>query len=655
MALTTRSVDERKLAKAAASFISSEGTDIHIGLGGSSQYDDEQGVFVARDFHRSLEELLKQYLPETLNLRFQQDAKRVEELTDILTESQNQYENRQGGFWRSIWHGIGDDGGAMDGWIALIPNEYGFAVVKLGLAVVFKLAERSAEKRQKILSAFIAIRDALYQADPANRSFRSNKEACACADRLTQTIVDSIEGLIVLTSKQRRWRGSWAKLGKQNPTPAPDLEVIIEQLEEARRGFERVLSLIRDNVIESTGIMTQSMLPAIQSTMERAEKQWEKADRNYQHLDEEIHKVFEQIDQIAERENSREAGQIVTRNDLLQVLVEAKREAKREQDEVWMRWLQTRHQRSGILRKDELFQILVDMPYSGDNSSPDLRSMLHQPKEDLQRTLSYRGKLPQMAQDQIQASVLRNTRVLWWLKAPDSDIILVEADANDVVIPKTSGISVFCATFITGIITARPDDVVVQYFCGLHLLPSSPWHGPNGLVRLITMQLMMKLIQMQRADISFIDNWEYRTALEEHDLSSLCDLLYSLIEQFPEDITIFFVLDSVSRFDSPATSAELTLVVECLHAIIDDISIGPTVKVLLTSPTRSKRTLRQLPIFNDASGRLVTLVPNSLTLTPPMSERVMSRHILRNSPSPRPSDQEKSVVEYVQNLYDDYD
>lgn len=87
----------------------------------------------------SLEELLKRYLPENLGLQFQEDAKKLEELAEKLANKEAQYTNRQKTFWHSLWYYIGDAKDTLDGWVALIPNEYGLVVVKTGLAVIFKV------------------------------------------------------------------------------------------------------------------------------------------------------------------------------------------------------------------------------------------------------------------------------------------------------------------------------------------------------------------------------------------------------------------------------------------------------------------------------------------------------------------------------------
>jgi hypothetical protein len=259
--------------------------------------------------------------------------------------------------------------------------------------------------------------------------------------------------------------------------------------------------------------------------------------------------------------------------------------------------------------------------------------MLQRPNDDLQKCLSYKGKLNTEIQGQVQESVLRNNRVLGWLNRPESDLILVDANIDDPGMPKTTAMSVFCGTLVTSMVTAHPEDVVVFHFCGQHFLPKDAWYGPNGLVRFLAMQLLVRLLEMNCSDLSFIDDWDFVEGLENHDLSCLCDLLYHLIAQFSAQTTVYCVIDTISLFDNPRTLPDLKVVMDCFHSIVWDISLSPAVKILLTNPMHSKRTMKQLPIFQDDPTRLVNLIPDTLTSAVPVSDRVVGRAISRQSPA----------------------
>jgi len=63
-----------------------------------------------------------------------------ETLSNDMLKSQADFEDgKEGGFWGKIWYNLGGAKDAVDPWIALIPNEYGLAVVKMGVAVLLKV------------------------------------------------------------------------------------------------------------------------------------------------------------------------------------------------------------------------------------------------------------------------------------------------------------------------------------------------------------------------------------------------------------------------------------------------------------------------------------------------------------------------------------
>ncbi|KAH1931126.1 hypothetical protein KXV48_009180 [Aspergillus fumigatus] len=290
----------------------------------------------------------------------------------------------------------------------------------------------------------MAIREALTRADPAKRSFRSNQEICVSADHLIRSIVECIEDMILLTSKEKTsWRQKLATAPRfRHRTPPPDPDMILGKLEEALEEFERV------------------------------------------------------IDQ---------------------------------------------------------------------------------------------------------------------LNCLESDLILVDANIDDPGMPKTTPLSVLCATLVTSMVTAHPEDVVVFQ------------------------SLLVRLLDMKRCDLGFIDDWGFVEGLENYDLSSLCDLLYHLIAQFSAQTTVYCVIDTISLFDNPRTLPDLKTVMDCFHDIVRDTSLSPAVKILCTNPMRSKRTMKQLPIFQGDPTRLVNLITATAAFTTaaPISDRVVGRAISRQSPNSR--------------------
>ncbi|OJJ50410.1 hypothetical protein ASPZODRAFT_129035 [Penicilliopsis zonata CBS 506.65] len=646
MALTTRNPTRDPIQKdytsSAVAFVSSDGPDIHLGLGGASKYNFKHDQFVVANFHRSLEGLLRDYLPMNLGLEFPENAKQLEQLSAKLAGAEEGYKDRGRGFWHSIWYKIGEADDVVDTWVSLIPNEYGLAVVKTGLAVVFKLAERSAERRRSIMNTFVAIRDALARANPENRSFRTHKDVSACADRLTQTIIQSIEDMIKLTSSKQKSlrRLRIPKLGQHKtttpaPDPVPDQEAILKKINQATKEFEDAINLARDNMIEATGFTTQGIalqLPEIRADLRTAGNQLRVMDRKRDRRDEDQQKSLQKLntmmqqvlastEKIAKREQDFQMDQVVARSEVVHFL----REHLKKEDEIIRLCRQQQRYAVNlgvIVREDQLLEILTLA--AGES---ELARLLRQPNDDLQLALKYKGKLSQASQRQVQAAVVTDDRVLQWLHGPDPDLIMIDA-ANVSLhagMSKISVITVFSAAFITSLINARPDDVVVaHYFCGQHVRAKDPWHGPNGVVRFLTMQLLMSLMNIKRPNLSFIKTWDHFRKLEDHHLGATCHLLHSIVAQFPPHMTVSLVIDSISRADTFGNSNDLEVVMERFHRLVTDVSLRPTVKVFLTNTMQCTPNMLQSDVFQDDPTRLVSLYPNKKSVSQPaLSEQVM--------------------------------
>ncbi|KAJ5779271.1 hypothetical protein N7457_006991 [Penicillium paradoxum] len=280
------------------------------------------------------------------------------------------------------------------------------------------------------------------------------------------------------------------------------------------------------------------------------------------------------------------------------------------------------------IAEDELFQILLNS-YS---DLTELSPLLEQPNKDLSRVLSNKGRHSEDIQVEVQTFLLRHGRTLQWIESIDSDLILADAHLYNASMPKISAASVFSASLITSLVTASPDAVVVHYFCGIHFIPKDEWYGPKGLIRFITIQVLLSLMSTQSVDLSFIDSREFVQDLEDQNLSRLCDLLYSIIDQFSEDITIWCVIDSIQRLDKPGTSADLKFVMEFLHCLIDDTSLRPTVKIFMTSLNHNKRSITQLPIFQADPSRLIPLRPAGAKATRRLCDHAISDQISRALP-----------------------
>jgi hypothetical protein len=143
----------------------------------------------------------------------------------------------------------------------------------------------------------------------------------------------------------------------------------------------------------------------------------------------------------------------------------------------------------------------------------------------------------------------------------------------------------------------EPENVFVHFYCGLHVDPGrNNWYGPDGMIRSILMQIIAALVEKDILDMSFLNRRSFIRDLEDHDTHALCDLLHHLIQQFDADTTIYCFIDGVSRFDVDfrGTFGLLKVILERIEDIVEDDTLRPKLKVLMTVPFRSSHRLRRI-------------------------------------------------------------
>ena len=290
-------------------------------------------------------------------------------------------------------------------------------------------------------------------------------------------------------------------------------------------------------------------------------------------------------------------------------------------------------------------QILAQ--YNSSSREPvELDQLFQHPNNDFDLALMQRSRFSTEMQGQVQ-SLLENTRFLQWISCEESDTILVDANipSSDLGL---SAISVFSATLVAGLVKVHENDVVAHFFCSNHTNPRETWYGPGGMIRSIIVQVLMRLVEMRILDLDFIDNEDFVRALNKHDLPSLCEVLYSLVSQFPPTITVYCILDSISAFDNTSAFKNLKIALDWIQSMCEDRSLNPIFKVLMTNPTSSTGRMKQLLKLREYPSRLVNLsmssfIPMELsnlsvesqllrpsTPTPSMGSRAVSRNRTRS-------------------------
>jgi hypothetical protein len=177
------------------------------------------------------------------------------------------------------------------------------------------------------------------------------------------------------------------------------------------------------------------------------------------------------------------------------------------------------------------------------------------------------------------------------------DLLFIDGNCQVNATDSISPLSLLCARIGLTMAKMEPENVFVHFYCGLHVDPGrNNWYGPDGMIRSILMQIIAALVEKDILDMSFLNRRSFIRDLEDHDTHALCDLLHHLIQQFDADTTIYCFIDGVSRFDVDfrGTFGLLKVILERIEDIVEDDTLRPKLKVLMTVPFRSSHRLRRI-------------------------------------------------------------
>ncbi|KLU92193.1 hypothetical protein MAPG_11139 [Magnaporthiopsis poae ATCC 64411] len=558
-------------------------------------------VFVSSDAAaRDLLQDLSWVIPNAVEPRFrlewrQADTAKWETLGEEIMKSQQDYEASKSGFWHKIWYGVGDAKDAIDPWVALIPSDYGLAIVKTGVAVLFKLAGRSMQQKQKIVGTFTELREILKKCHPSKTGFSDDPEVRNHADKLYQAVVDSIRDMLRVTTKRKRSMEMPRKiqelLGKEyvpRPPCPPDLDTILRRVTERAGEFRQAVSLARDEAIQ-------------------------RVDGTVQRVDGEVQAISVEVGLVhgSLKDTKKNTEKIIKVGDKIDRELALIRQENEEQTRIAREV--ARRLQDQVDSKNNLMGILMDQ----------LRRELAAKDREIAE-LRARAAWQPRAVATAPPTALLSPDEFWALLAGRRERANFSALANQ----ELSRV----------LVAARPDAVVVHFFCGLHAGPVDPEFGPNGLLRSVLMQLVLKLVELGGLNLGFVSDDEYVANLRSSDprtaCIALCDALCNLVAQFPAGTEVYCILDSISWFDREKTSHLLEIVMECLQCLVGDGGQAPIFKVFLTNSGRASLKLQSFPVFQQRPERLITLSPSNSTPVG-LSPRAVERQIVRPStPTP---------------------
>lgn len=242
--------------------------------------------------------------------------------------------------------------------------------------------------------------------------------------------------------------------------------------------------------------------------------------------------------------------------------------------------------------------------------------------DDLYASLRQYGAFSNKALAQA-AYLAETTQFRQWLQSMNSDLILVDAHCENTTSGRTSPMSVFCASLVQSLLNGPEQgpspgstNIVLYFFCGQHLYEDGPLAGPQGLIRSLTIQLILAWPQdISPPDLGFLSSLlpgRVSSAKEDLPVGIVCRIFYALTRQLPTDSTVHCIVDGLSYLETSlgGWSDETCEVVDCLQRCSpSSLNRGPqaVVKVLLTSPDRSTQVCEMIP-----PGRVVGLRAGNL-------------------------------------------
>jgi hypothetical protein len=199
-----------------------------------------------------------------------------------------------------------------------------------------------------------------------------------------------------------------------------------------------------------------------------------------------------------------------------------------------------------------------------------------------------------------------------WAQQPGSDMILVNGHMGDILTGKISPLSGICALFAG--MRVVPQTIVLHHFCGLHSNIGEKLSGPKGLIHSIITQLVLYFDQQSYGKpVSWGLGHDLLQSARTNDIFGLCLLFQQLISQLPINLTVYYLMDSISEFETSLEGweDEMSQIVSFLRGVLLEQRSGPYLKVLMTAPHKSISLYRQISLKDQISLSAHNTLPDS--------------------------------------------
>jgi hypothetical protein len=187
-----------------------------------------------------------------------------------------------------------------------------------------------------------------------------------------------------------------------------------------------------------------------------------------------------------------------------------------------------------------------------------------------------------------------------WLSTPASSQLLIHGNYDD--LRPVSGLSLLCASLALNL-DSRNDARLIRllFFCGLnaghddndgdsgsHDDPFVPLVGGRAIIASFICQLL-GAFEFSAPELTpqWLDDAQVQEAVQYGDVDALCFVFDELVRRLPRGVVLLCILDAAVYYERPAFVDDAYQVLEQLLQLSWDVSVSATVKVLVTSPTRT--------------------------------------------------------------------
>ena len=197
-----------------------------------------------------------------------------------------------------------------------------------------------------------------------------------------------------------------------------------------------------------------------------------------------------------------------------------------------------------------------------------------------------RHVLTPSSQEQI-GLLMSDVRFITWLKSLSSQFIIVHDEKSLHSMSALSTLSYLCGLISKTLRT--PGMWPLSFFCGLHSTAGTSLQGGKGIMRGLTLQLLMAFGDAIFPTIS--DPTIIAQRLTMDDLDAICSVFSILLGNLPAGM-VYCLIDGAHWCDTEARSDDTKAVIRFLNGLVTQLQAagrGLVLKVLVTNPGPRQR------------------------------------------------------------------